>query len=218
MHHAAPDAVRVKRPRRARALDGEELLATKIVRAPSKPGVHRKVPGLFCCLRQGIGDDAPRASSRMPRWRNRHTHASQKRATPGSNPGWGTRHLQQTFCITRAGTASGNTRFALSQFGCGTTSSARAGCRADEVWMTHVQTWLNGQSATLPASRRGFETCCLHQILFPSSNGEDRGPSSRVCRFKSGRERHGDAARSRERLPCKQEGVGWTPTVSTHSL
>src|SRR5690242_14807848 len=25
--------------------------------------------------------------------------------------------------------------------------------------------------------------------LFPSSNGEDRGPSSRVCRFKSGRER-----------------------------
>lgn len=54
--------------------------------------------------------------------------------------------------------------------------------------MTHVQTWLNGQSATLPASRRGFKTCCLHQFSFPSSNGQDRGPSSRVCRFESGRE------------------------------
>lgn len=26
--------------------------------------------------------------------------------------------------------------------------------------------------------------------VFPSSNGQDRGPSSRVCRFESGRERH----------------------------
>ena len=62
MHHAAPDAVRAKRPRRARALDGEELLATKIVRAPSKPGCTARSPGFLFALDRVLGTtrQAPR--------------------------------------------------------------------------------------------------------------------------------------------------------------
>lgn len=47
-----------------------------VVHFPLKPGLHRKVPGLFVF---------------MPRWRNRNTRMSQKHDLPGSNPGWGTR-------------------------------------------------------------------------------------------------------------------------------
>ena len=197
--------------------DGENVTRNR-AHVPSKPGLRRKAPGLFCCPRQDIGDDAHCASSRMPRWRNRHTHASQKRATPGSNPGWGTRVCSRSFVSPAPAQRPGERGLLFDNSDVAQLRPRGQAAARDEAWMTHVQTWLNGQSATLPASRRGFETCCLHQILFPSSKGEDRGPSSRVCRFESGRELHGDVAQSRERLPCKQEGVGWTPTVSTNSL
>ena len=42
-------------------------------------------------------------------------------------------------------------------------SFARRGRRSYEARMNRMQTWLNGQSATSPASRRRFEACCLRQ-------------------------------------------------------
>jgi hypothetical protein len=58
------------------------------------------------------------------------------------------------------------------------------------------------QRAALPAPRCEFDSRRLFQS-FPSSKGQDRGPSSRVCRFKSGRERQqlsrGSAAASARR-------------------
>src|SRR5690242_13005868 len=56
--------------------------------------------------------------------------------------------------------------------------------------------------------------------LFPSSNGEDRGPSSRVCRFKSGRERqprfHLAVAQPAARVVRDDEDAGSNPAGETH--
>ena len=41
-------------------------------------------------------------------------------------------------------------------------------------------------------------------IWFPSSKGQDSGPSIRGCRFNSGREHHGDVAQRTEYSPCKR--------------
>jgi hypothetical protein len=84
-------------PRGARACDpGRRRLSDDIRRLPPKPGCTARSPGFLF----------------LPRWRNRHTHASQKRAGPGSNPGWGTRFAGSFFYNsgcgkTRAGMAQG---------------------------------------------------------------------------------------------------------------
>ena len=52
---------------------------------------------------------------------------------------------------------------------------------------------------------------------FPSSNGEDRGPSSRVCRFKSGRERQRGCSSADRAFASQAKGAGLNPAVSTNS-
>ena len=79
------------------------------------------------------------------------------------------------------------------------------------------QASLNGKSATLPASRRGFEARCLPQ-LFPSSKGQDSGLSSRECRFNSGRECHGDVAQASRAFASHANDMGSTPIVSTNFI
>lgn len=160
---------------------------------PRTPSFQARVapqgPGLFCCPRRVLGTTRSALRPECPAGgigiRTRLRNARLRVRIPGGVPGICSRSFAGPAPAQRPeprGLLFDNSDVARLR------PRGQAAAR-DEVWMTHVQTWLNGQSATLPASRRGFETCCLHQISFPSSNGEDRGPSSRVCRFKSGRER-----------------------------
>jgi hypothetical protein len=50
---------------------------------------------------------------------------------------------------------------------------------------------------------------------FPWSNGQDRGPSSRVCRFKSGRERQRGRSSVERAIALHAKDAGLTPAVST---
>ena len=148
-----------------------------------------------------------RSSSTVPRWRNRHTHMSQKHELPGSNPGWGTRFGSVVWLFPRRHGVRTNAVCSFTTWMWQVLRPRGQDAPRGRSGMVHVQTWLNRQSATLPASRRGFEARCLPRFLFPSSKGEDRGPSSRVCRFESGRERHRQRGRSSvARAPALQAG------------
>ena len=100
---AGVERVRVRRCARARNPERRRRLATNFVRTLPKPGLHRKVPGLFVfCL---------------PRWRNRNTRMSQKHEVPGSNPGWGTRFIAEATRFRAAPAARRNKRIVLLQLG-----------------------------------------------------------------------------------------------------
>src|SRR3989475_11591923 len=77
----------------------------------------------------------------LPRWRNRDTRMSQKHDVPGSNPGWGTSFFTEAKVLPP-----------LRQ-------RPEQADRSFTTWdvASTGQAWLNGKSATLPASRREFE-------------------------------------------------------------
>ena len=128
----------------------------------------------------------------------------------------GYQSTQQKFCITRAGTASGNTRFALSQFGCGTTSSARAGLpRATPRGRSSI-----ARAPALQAGRRRLDSDRLHQLAVaqlasaPRSGRGDR-------RFESCRrdQHHLRSSTERERAATDREmRVRILPGVPTTTL
>ena len=96
----------------------------------------------------------------------------QKHEVPGSNPGWGTRFFRASECARACSFTTWmwqrRPRRAATQTRVGDRRAARRGGAGFIAVRVRI---------SLPVPP------------FPSSKGEDRGPSRRVCRFKSGRER-----------------------------
>ena len=122
----------------------------------------------------------------LPRWRNRrYAHVSET-----CSSGFESRVGYQ---ICRAGIATGATRTFFENSGCGKTRAGMA--QREERGVASAEAWVRGP---------------LSAPMFPSSKGQDSGPSLRRCRFKSGRECQGDVAQ-RQSLRLASGQYGFEP-------
>lgn len=159
------------------------------VRFLEKPGLRRKVPGLFVFL---------------PRWRNRHTRMSQKHGSPGSNPGWGTRLRRKRSASAPLRQSDRMKRIVLLQLGMWPVLGRHSSMEERGVASAEMRVRLS-----LPAPTRSRRLMVRTAVFQAADAGSIPAGNSTY---------DGDVAQSRERLPCKQECVGWIPTVSTTSL
>ena len=199
----------------ARAPSGGDLLAIKRRWQLHQARVRRKVPGLFVARTPGFPVDASQCvAPNAPLAESAYARVSETRCS-----GFESRVGYQILCEGEISRCSFTTWMWQSMprraLGVRTsTCGPRGGAAGVRPSYAGIAQWKEHDVASVGMRVRAS----LPVPTFPSSNGQNRGPSSRVCRFKSGRECQRGCSSVDRAIALQAKDAGLSPAVSTNSI